>query len=282
MQEVLRFCEAEQDILLLDFNPGANIYQANTYSYLALSHLTSFKSQGYCFAYPRPSIGRQNSIAPMSGLNASFDSGGSGDVESQVSYEYGLSDKFLDSFPYSTENSLPPGTVAIVSAVHIIQKKLERLAELESKNSDQTGGQNLSAKEIWDRTMAKLDQCIQGHFFVPRWNKCKSLATELLRHKKICIHEDGRSFYYQNKPWTNVSTLHFLGEVTRRNSPLELALLKRGKTKSVGKMSKGLQRSSLREEQARLYSYYVKKLLDNNAPLDLFTNKMFLPKEYLR
>lgn len=268
--------------MLLDFNPSANIYQANTFSYLALSHLTSFKSQGYCFAYPRPSVSKHPALPAMSGLNASFESGDSGDVESRVTHEYDISDGFLDAFPYASDTALPSGTVAIVSVSHIVKKKLDRLSDLESQTSAPTDGQILSDKETWDRTMKKLEDSIERYFAYVRWNKCKNVATELLRHKKICIHEDGRSFFYLNKPWTKVSLLSFLGEVTRRNSPMEMALLKTGKSKRVSRQpSKGPKRTSLREEQSRLYSYFVRKLLDNDAPLDLFSNKMFLPKEYL-
>lgn len=285
MHEVLRFCEAEQEILLLDFNPSANIYQPKTFSYLALSHLYNLNTKGYCFGYTRPSHNRQRQSTTMSfSSNQSVTSGHSGETESQSPLDFDISQNLLDNFPYDVDSGLPKGTVAIVSADYIIRKKVEYVANLQKVEADnlEEDQQALTDKATWDRTQAEIIDGIEGSVGQRRWTKCRNVATEILRHKKIRVHEGGRTFYYRDKPWTKVSTQHFVREVTRRNSPLELAMLKTGQIRQSRRSNKKSETMSSRDNQVEVYSYFVRKLLENDAPEDLFVNKLYLPKEYNR
>lgn len=152
---------------------------------------------------------------------------------------------YAQEFPI---DDVPPGTFVAVPAQVIVQKK----AETKSTEvcSDET---------MWNKTMRDIEDNIEGYFKSHKHRQCKNLAKEILQHPKMCVTIDGRFFHLKDRPRTKVSMIDFIALATRRAAPMEVT----------------------RKPFWSNYSVHVDELLKNDAPLELFTNKLLLPKRFL-
>lgn len=107
--------------------------------------------------------------------------------------------------------------------------------------------------------MEDIEESIENYFPPPKWQKVKNLAREILRNPQFCVTKDGKTFHIKEKPRTLVSMLDFLALATRIAAPMEKD----------------------RSPKWNIYSMHVDALLKNNAPRDLFKNKLLLPAKYL-
>jgi hypothetical protein len=114
-----------------------------------------------------------------------------------------------------------------------------------------------SQKKQWDETISEIEENIENYFPPVRWQKIKNLAKEILRNPAFCVKTDGKTFHLKERPRTEVSMIDFLAVATRRAAPMERQ----------------------RDPIWKLYSMHVDTLLKNNAPKDLFKNKLLLPKK---
>lgn len=144
-------------------------------------------------------------------------------------------------------DDVPPGTFVAVPAQVIVQKKLEA-----------TSREACSEETTWNKTMRDIEDNIEGYFKSHKHRQCKNLAKEILQHPKMCVTVDGRFFHLKDRPRTKVSMIDFIALATRRAAPMEVA----------------------RKPFWANYSVLVDELLKNDAPLELFTNKLLLPKRF--
>jgi len=144
-------------------------------------------------------------------------------------------------------DDVPPGTFVAVPAQVIVQQKVE--AKSQQVCSDET---------TWNKTMRDIEDNIEGYFKSHKHRQCKNLAKEILQHPKMCVTVDGRFFHLKDRPRTKVSMIDFIALATRRAAPMEVS----------------------RKPFWINYSVHVDELLKNDAPLELFTNKLLLPKRF--
>jgi hypothetical protein len=144
-------------------------------------------------------------------------------------------------------DNVPPGTFVAVPAQVIVQQKVT--AKNQEVCSDET---------TWNKTMREIEDNIEGYFKSHKHRQCKNLAKEILQHPKMCVTTDGRFFHLKDRPRTKVSMIDFIALATRRAAPMEVS----------------------RKSFWSNYSLLVDELLKNNAPLELFTNRLLLPKRF--
>lgn len=115
-----------------------------------------------------------------------------------------------------------------------------------------------SDKKQWEETMQEIEDNIESYFPPAKWQKVKNLAKEILRNPQFCVKTDGKIFHLKERPRTEVSLIDFLAVATRRAAPME----------------------KNRDPVWKIYSMHVDTLLRNNAPKDLFKNKLLMPVRY--
>lgn len=152
--------------------------------------------------------------------------------------------KFAQDFPLE---EMPPGTYVGVPADVIVKQK----AQVEKK-------QVCSDETMWNQTMREIEDNIEGYFKSHKHRQCKNLAKEILQHHNMCVTLDGRYFHIKERPRTKVSLIDFIALATRRAAPMEVS----------------------RKPFWNNYSLLVDELLKNDAPLELFSNKLLLPKRF--
>lgn len=142
---------------------------------------------------------------------------------------------------------LPPQSLVAVPS-HVIVRHQEE-AKVTPTCSDEA---------VWNQTMQDIEYNIEGYFKSHKHRQCKNLAKEILLHPKMCVTVDGRFFHLKDRPRTKVSLIDFLALVTRRAAPMEVS----------------------RKPFWDIYRLHVQELINNNAPIELFVNKLLLPKQY--
>lgn len=152
--------------------------------------------------------------------------------------------KFAQDFPLE---EVPPATFVAVPAHTIVKQK----ADLQKKEV-------CSDESMWNQTMREIEDNIEGYFKSHKHRQCKNLAKEILQHPKMCVTVDGRYFHIKERPRTKVSLIDFIALTTRRAAPMEVS----------------------RKPFWSNYCILVDELLKNDAPLELFTNKLLLPKRF--
>lgn len=115
-----------------------------------------------------------------------------------------------------------------------------------------------SDKKQWEETTLLIEESIDRYFPPPRWQKVKNLATEILSHPEMCVKTDGKTFHLKDRPRTEVSMIDFLSVATRRAGPME----------------------KQRDPIWKIYTMHVEALIKNNAPKDLFKNKLLIQLKY--
>lgn len=145
--------------------------------------------------------------------------------------------------------NLPEPTLVVVPMAAVVKAKAETEAKKEVKCSD---------KRQWEETIREIEDNIESYFPPPRWQKIKNLAKEILRNPNFCVKTDGKTFHLIDRPRTQVAMIDFLAVATRRAAPMERN----------------------RDPTWKYYSMHVETLLKNNAPRDLFKNKLLIPKRY--
>ena len=158
---------------------------------------------------------------------------------------YEVDSTFAQDFPL---NDVPPGTYVALPAELVVRQKMT--AQKKEECSDETK---------WNQTMRDIEDNIEGYFKSHKHRQCKNLAKEILQHPKMCVTIDGRFVHIKEKARTKVSLIDFIALTTRRAAPMEVS----------------------RKPFWTNYSLLVDELLKNNAPVELFTNKLLLPKRYL-
>lgn len=153
-----------------------------------------------------------------------------------------LADEHLE-WPQPTLVAVPANVVLqAVKASHSVTKKEVKCLE----------------KTQWEETNKEIEENIESYFPAMKWQRIKNLAKEILRNPNFCVKTDGKTFHLVNRPRTEVSMIDFLAVVTRRAGPMERE----------------------RDPIWKLYSMHVDTLLKNNAPKDLFKNKLLLSAKY--
>ena len=155
-----------------------------------------------------------------------------------------------ETFSFDETSGLPQPTLVAVPANVVIQAKSIQGEKKESKPC--------SEKAQWENTNTEIVENIESYFPPHRWQKIKNLAKEILRHPQMCVKVDGKTFHLKDKPRTEVSMIDFLAVATRRAGPMETE----------------------RDPIWKMYILHVDTLLKNNAPKDLFKNKLLMPKRF--
>lgn len=154
----------------------------------------------------------------------------------------------MESFPEMPANTPQPILVAVpVSNV---------LAATAADNNQDKTQVKCSEQKQWEDTIQEIEENIESYFPPPRWQTIKNLAKEILRNKEFCVKTDGKTFHLKDRPRTEVSMIDFLAIATRRAGPME------------------------QPGNWKVYAMHVDTLLRNNAPKDLFKNKLLIPKRY--
>jgi hypothetical protein len=162
-----------------------------------------------------------------------------------------VSTAMSDAFPFDDLSGLPQPTLVAVPASTIIKAKA---AKTSSVNKDV----KCSEEKQWEETIREIEENIESYFPPPRWQKIKNLAKEILRNPQFCVMTDGKTFHQKERPRTMVSMIDFLAVATRRAGPMERE----------------------RDPTWKLYAMHVETLLRNNAPRDLFKNKLLVPVRF--
>jgi hypothetical protein len=157
----------------------------------------------------------------------------------------------MESFPYDEMEmaEIPEPTLVAVPMSMVMQAKPVRQEKKEATCSD---------KKQWEATIQEIEDNIESYFPPPRWQKIKNLAKEILGNSQFCVKTDGKTFHLKDRPRTEVSMIDFLAIATRRAGPME----------------------QQRDPTWKVYALHVETLLRNNAPKDLFKNKLLVPKKY--
>lgn len=171
--------------------------------------------------------------------------------EYSKTFKYSVNKTMSDSFEHTDISKLPPSTLIAVPVSVLVQAKSGNAAN--SNNSKQC-----SEKSQWEQTTQEIEESIESYFSPMKWQKVKNLATEILRNANFCVKTDGKTFHIKDKPKTLVSMIDFLAVATRRAAPME---------KDKNPIWK-------------IYGQHVETLLNNNAPKDLFKNKLLIPKRF--
>jgi hypothetical protein len=157
----------------------------------------------------------------------------------------------IDSFPYDEmPEHAPNPTLVAVPMSAVIEAK--QVSETTSKSV------KCSEKQQWEDTIQEIEDNIESYFPPPKWQKIKNLAKEILRNSQFCVKTDGKTFHLRDRPRTEVSMIDFLAIATRRVGPMERQ----------------------RDPTWNVYALHVDTLLRNNAPKDLFKNKLLVPKRF--
>lgn len=216
---------------------------------LAFCDVERLATHGYCLLFPKPCLADKFAAEPP-GME-------------------GISDALAERFPYDSASQLPPHTFVAVSADSVVRgraaKRPEALEPGELECADR-------GKDEWDSLNVDMLQAIgRSHPPGAKRAQVEAVFAEILSCRSVCIARSGRHFFLRRDPLnTQCSLLDFLGEVTRHNSPAELQLLK----------GRGRKRQLARGPHAEKYARIVRKLIDNGARAQLFTNKFYLPPEY--
>lgn len=175
----------------------------------------------------------------------------------KFSHQLASSSKMNDALDAPNESDYPlPTLVAVPLGVLVEKKKNDGGGGGGGKNKESTA--KCSEQAQWEETIAEIEENIESYFPPPRWQKIKNLAKEILRHSDFCVKTNGKTFHLKDRPRTEVSMIDFLAVATRRAGPMERE----------------------RDPTWKLYSIHVETLLKNNAPKDLFKNKLLVPKKY--
>lgn len=146
--------------------------------------------------------------------------------------------------------NMPESTLVAVPVSAVVKAKAAAAAaKTEPKCMD---------KVQWEETNREIEENIESYFPPQKWQKIKNLAKEILRNKQFCVKTDGKTFHLVNKPKTEVSLIDFLAVATRRAAPMEQE----------------------RDPTWRVFAMHVDTLLKNNAPKDLFKNKLLMPAKF--
>ena len=166
-------------------------------------------------------------------------------------FSHSVATNMSQVFAHEDVTSYPSPTLVAVPLNDVVDGK-----KRESEKKETTI--QCSEKMQWEETNREIEENIESYFPPPRWQKIKNLAKEILRHPQFCVKTDGKTFHLKDRPRTEVSMIDFLAVVTRRAAPME----------------------QNRDPIWKLYSLHVDALLKNNAPKDLFKNKLLMPVKF--
>lgn len=155
------------------------------------------------------------------------------------------------TFPLDNTLEWPESSLVAVPANVVIQN-------INSSLDGQKKESKCTEKSQWEDTNRIIEENIESYFPHNRWQKIKNVAKEILSNPQFCVKTDGKTFHLVNRPRTEVSLIDFLAVATRKAGPMEMG----------------------RDPVWKLYSMHVDTLLKNNAPKDLFKNKLLLPLKY--
>jgi hypothetical protein len=150
---------------------------------------------------------------------------------------------------HNQPSSFPDPTLVAVPVSAIVRTKRPNAEKKEAICSE---------RKQWEETIREIEENIESYFPPPRWQKVKNLAKEILRNPDFCVKTDGKTFHLKDRPRTVVSMIDFLAVATRRAGPMERD----------------------RDPIWKNYGMHVETLLRNNAPKDLFKNKLLMPKKF--
>lgn len=170
--------------------------------------------------------------------------------------------EYVQDFVYTVEKTMSLDVSEAVSfpVPTLVAVPLEVVREKKKHESKQQQQQQTSVcaeKNQWEQTVLDIEENIESYFAPPRWQRAKNVAKEILQHPQYCVSVDGKTFHLKssNKPSDKMSLIDFVNVVTRRVGPKEKIV-----NNSTWKACK----------------LHVSMLLKNNAPRDLFKNKLIL------
>lgn len=158
----------------------------------------------------------------------------------------------MESFPY---DEMPPN----LPQPTLVAVPMDAVVKAKAKTQDEPT-ETCSDKQQWEETIGEIEENIESYFPPPRWQKVKNLAKEILRNPNFCVKTDGKTFHLKDRPRTTVAMIDFLATATRQAAPME----------------------KNRDPTWKYYAMHVDTLLKNNAPRDLFKNKLLIPKRFLQ
>lgn len=215
-------------------------HQASTQQFLGYSHLTEWTKESVPYFL----------LYPMPIFGEEFTE----NFKDSVNFNTSLTPTPVDtqpSFPFSKTELLPANTCVVVPASAVI---LATSRPSSTENHDD----ECMDKSQWEKTLIDIEENIEDFFPSHKWRHCKNLVKELLRNPKVCVTTNGRFFHLVGKPRTKVNLLSFVSLVSRRAAPAE-----KPKTKEWSN-----------------YMHHVDNLLRHDTPVELFTNKLLLPKRF--
>jgi hypothetical protein len=158
----------------------------------------------------------------------------------------------MDNFDGSRENWPEPILIAVPVANVQVKSPPAAAAAAGPKRA-------CMEKTQWEETIGEIEENIESYFPPVRWQRVKNLAKEILRNPQFCVKTDGKTFHLKERPRTEVPMIDFLAVATRRAGPME---------------------QSERDPTWKLFKLHVDTLLKNNAPKDLFKNKLLMAKRF--
>ena len=249
LKTVVGYCQSEREVLALELNPLAS--NPRNQVILAFSHLSKLVDKGFFLVYPYPHWGNlyiKEFIHSIDISKMNFINNSSSSSKSIANETFPFMDDVAGG---GTVVNLPQPTLVVVPASAVVQAK---------KNFD--GGPRKDVKCVektqWNETIREIEENIESYFPANKWQRIKNLAKEIMRNPMFCVKTDGKTFHIKERPRTEVSLIDFLAIATRRAGPMERE----------------------RDPTWKLYSMHVETLLKNNAPKDLFKNKVLIPKRF--
>jgi hypothetical protein len=171
--------------------------------------------------------------------------------EYSKTFKGSVTTKMSDSFTMTDDSFQYPDPMLVAVPVNtVLQAKTVLVADKKERQC--------SDQKQWEETIREIEDNIESYFPPARWQKIKNLAKEILRNSQFCVKTDGKTFHLKERPRTEVSMIDFLAVATRRAGPIE----------------------TRRDPMWKIYSLHVDTLLKNNAPKDLFKNKLLVPARF--
>ena len=184
LEQVLAFCQTQNNNLLICLNKGAN----ERLQYLALSHLDSLSKFGYCLAYQGSSHQIPNERM---------------EVDDRVAKNFDLT-------------NLPPNTCVLVPVTSVLKAK----QNLSDSSSSSSSSQHLCTK-IWNQGVADVERAIETYFKVTHWSRCKNILREILKNSSFCLDPDSLILYLKKFPKQKANLIDFLAFSIRPCAPGE-------------------------------------------------------------
>ena len=164
--------------------------------------------------------------------------------------------KMSELFPYEDVSAFPIPTLVAVPIDSVMQVKASAAATTADGEKKKV---RCWEETQWEETNEEILELIESYFAPTKWQRIKNLAKEILCNPNFCVKTDGKTFHIRNRQRrTEVSLIDFLAVATRQAGPMERE----------------------RDPTWKMYALHVETLLKNNAPKDLFKNKLLLPARY--